>query len=364
MKEIKIKKVKMKNKKDFFNNENDWKSVKESFYFEEDNYKQITPNKTKYTKLNNNLEDYLSNGEFNGYRIRSGVTFSPIDIVQFKKINLEEPSIDYNNRKNKYYLTNITNNKNSNDKFELELMRPFLKAPDLKHLSDVKSNIACIFPYDKENEIIPKYELSQNFYNIYNFFERYKEDLDFVTKREDGRLVQKEDYGITRVGPYTFKNKHVLLRDNSKWTVTLVKDFVENDFGLKKYPLFDSHIKYISERCDYENNNKIIGYIEDDLELFYVAAILATDIVKDYMLLTNSGRGYSFVNLPFYIPHFSNKEESHLNIANYLKENFNTSFINTDEFRINLNNLYKELIENLTGRKIEEYVPEFNKYSN
>lgn len=358
MKKIIIKKVELKEKNTLdINKKIKWEEVEDLFIFSEDVYEQITINKTKYTKTNNNLKEYLSEVPMFGYKIRSGVTFAPMEIMQFEKDNKDEECLIYNYRKNLNFIKNLKNQKSKNLEFEESLFRPFVKAPILKNLQSLSNiEVGCIFPYLNE-EIIKENILKDNYFQTWKFLNNYQIELSKINQREDGRLSQKEFFGVTRVGPYTHKNKHVLLRDNSKWVVTLCNKEISNVFGSDKYPLFDSHVKYISEICRYENHKKIIGYIESDEELYYVAGILSTDVVKDYMLLTNSGRGYSFDNLPFYLPYFDKDNQYHKNISNIISKNFDSDFVNTLEFKKILNNAYKELIENITGKKLSDYIP-------
>jgi len=73
-------------------------------------------------------------------------------------------------------------------------------------------------------------------------------------------------------------------------------------------PLFDSHIKYISQ-------DKKGDFISRD-EAYYITAILNSPIVKKFIEATNVARNYSFDNISIFCPKYDEKNELSLSLKN------------------------------------------------
>ncbi|CAG8737458.1 4767_t:CDS:2 [Cetraspora pellucida] len=67
----------------------------------------------------------------------------------------------------------------------------------------------------------------------------------------------------------------------------------------EKIPLFDSHIKYISQ------DKKGDSIFQD--EAYYITAILNAPIVKKFMEASNAKRNYSFKNISIFCPKYDEK---------------------------------------------------------
>lgn len=374
----------LKDKEEPFNTFTNWDDIQHRFITQEGIAEQITPNKTKYTICSSSTEEDFNDSNINilstyliqnkfGYKIRSGVSLNPTDLLTFYSdsntkiitkpritptVNVVSGLIGKN--KSKYIKVNHGANKYD---FEEELLHPYIKAPDLKSLSKIsKCERVALFPFDfeknhkaKEKTLLNQKELLQSYPLVSNFYNLYKDQMATYTQRTDGRLVGKDFYSPIRVGKYSFNKKHIILRDNTKWIVSLVNEEVNTNYGVKKYPFFEGHVRSISERVDYNDTKKIIGTISDDNELYYVSGILSTDIVRDYILSSNSVRGFHLDKMPFYLPHYDANNCLHLKIANCVNDVFNGKTNLSLDIYNTLNELYKELIEVDFNKTLKPY---------
>src|SRR5437762_11220210 len=97
-------------------------------------------------------------------------------------------------------------------------------------------------------------------------------------------------------------------------------------------PLFDGHVKYISQ-------DKEGGFISQD-EAYYITAILNVPIIKKFIENTNVERNYSFDKISIFCPKYDEKNKLSLELKNITYQIIELSKDFDTPLKEKLNNLY------------------------
>lgn len=182
----------------------------------------------------------------NTLEFRSGISLVKGGFYQLKFVR----KIDSKLSEFTYFERNGKNIKLSNKTIilEHEIVYPFIKAPDIDDNEIISTNLFCIFPYPKGAK--QPYDLKHlrlNFPHFYNYL-MTPEVQDAINNSSNyNKRIQKvnDDYGIFRVGDYTWSNYFLITRDNTKSSFAVVGKLA-TPWGEVKQPLFDGHINYVS----------------------------------------------------------------------------------------------------------------------
>lgn len=186
----------------------------------------------------------------NDLLFRSGISLvkGGYYLLEFKKI------IDDKNSSFYYYERQGNSIKKSNNIVILEndIVYPYIKTNDINDGEITKVKRYCVFPYEKGKK--QPYDLNtiRNLYpNFYKFFMKPDVQKAINSSSNYNCRIQNNlvDYGIFRVGEYTWSDWFLVTRDNTKSSFSIVGK-IKTHWGEYKQPLFDGHINYLSR----ENN--------------------------------------------------------------------------------------------------------------
>ncbi|RHZ37688.1 Eco57I restriction-modification methylase domain-containing protein [endosymbiont GvMRE of Glomus versiforme] len=287
------------------------------------------------------LENFkLIQGEFS-YKFRTGVSVTRKDICRFFYEKKSSSTISYFVRNKKGKKIKTSENLSSSIELENEIMYPYITTTNLSWFkNNDKETEWVFFPYDiqkRDKQPLPIDKIINIWPKLSDYIHQIKNLLS--QKSQYSQRVQNvsENYGLLRVGKYTYAENYVCCRDNTKWIASYFRK-IKTPWQEEKMPLFDSHIKYISR--DKEDN-----FISQD-EAYYITAILNAPVVKNFIEATNVARNYSFDNLSIFCPKYDEKNKLSLALKNItyqvieLKKDFDFSL------RKKLNNLYLQFCKN------------------
>jgi hypothetical protein len=257
------------------------------------------------------LENFkLIQGAFT-YKFRTGVGVTRKDICRFfySKNYSSSTSLFTRNQKGK----KIKQSKNLPSSIELEnkVMYPYVTTSNIFPFKNENQEIEwTFFPYDihkKSKQPLAIDKIINNWPKLSDYIHQIRQLLK--SKSQYSQRVQNvsENYGLLRVGKYTYAEHFVSCRDNTKWVASYFKKII-TPWQEEKIPLFDSHIKYISQ--DKEGN-----FISRD-EAYYITAILNAPVVKKFIEATNVERNYSFDKLSIFVPKYDEKNKLSLALKN------------------------------------------------
>jgi len=273
------------------------------------------------------------------YKFRSGVSVVRKDICRFFILKIYNQNYTWfvrNNKKGK--IVKNTNILEGNILLENKVMYPYVTSSNLSPFELIIKNSEWVFfPYDIKNNSRQPYNTEK----IANFFPKLSSYLLEIkellkSKSSYSQRIQNvsQDFGLLRIGKYTFHENFVCCRNNTKWIASYANRIL-SPWNEKKLPLFESHISYISEDK--------MGISISKNEAYYITAILNSPIIKQFVENSNVARNYSFNNLSIFLPKYNEKNKLHFNLMKItfniieLKKEFN------DYVKKQLNALYLQL---------------------
>ena len=187
----------------------------------------------------------------NDLLFRSGISLvkGGYYLLEFKQVIDEKHSCFY------YYERQGGSVRRSNHTviLENEIVYPYIKTDDINDNEITEAKRYCVFPYPFGQ---------RQPYDLNTVRTKYPYFYSFVMKPEIQNAINSSssynsriqnnsvDYGIFRVGEYTWSDWFLATRDNTKSSFSIVGK-IKTHWGDYKQPLFDGHINYLSR----ENEN-------------------------------------------------------------------------------------------------------------
>lgn len=139
---------------------------------------------------------------------------------------------------------------------ENEIIYPYIKTDDINDNEILAAKRYCVFPYAVGQK--QPYDLNTvrtKYPNFYAFCMREEIQNAINTASNYNSRIQNNsiDYGIFRVGEYTWSDWFLATRDNTKSSFAIVGK-IKTHWGDYKQPLFDGHVKYLSRE-----NGKVLS---------------------------------------------------------------------------------------------------------
>lgn len=264
-----------------------------------DNTKQNYKEEKKFavalkTRINNNFlivdsldkAKHLQNliGECE-YVFRKGVSVPYQMRLEFAHLKNEKIGVFYPYAK---FGNRIKADKDKLIELELEYIKPFVTSPMLKEDGLEWQNSYAICPY----KIGTKKPMEENMLKelapfIYHYLTHINDELGNGSRFNKRVQSFKPNYGILRMGSYTWSKEFVCIRDNTKLAPNHIGS-IKTAWGVESTPLFDNHISYISE----VEVNKKKRYITKK-EAKYILNKLKDKDVNEIIINSQDGRSIS-----------------------------------------------------------------------
>lgn len=189
----------------------------------------------------------------NSLVFRSGISLvkGGYYLLEFKRI-IDEYHTEF------YHYERVGNSvKKSTDTIilENEIIYPYIKTDDINDSIITNPHYYCVFPYSIGEKHPMSLEMVREKYPLfYSYFMKPEIQSAINSSSSYNNRIQNNDidYGIFRVGEYTWSDWFLATRDNTRSSFSIVGK-IKTDWGEFKQPLFDGHINYLSR----ENDNPI-----------------------------------------------------------------------------------------------------------
>lgn len=235
------------------------------------------------------------------YQFRKGVSVPYQMRVEFKrlknnKIGIFHPYAKFGGR--------VKADKSKEIELELEYIKPFVTAPMLTD-SDLKwENSYAICPYENNaRKPLAKNDLRTLARHVYRYLDSIDNELGNGSKFNARVQTFDENYGILRMGHYTWGKEFVCIRDNTKLAPCHISTIL-TDWGKQITPLFDNHISFISEVMD---DKKGLQYISK-AEAKYILSKLKNKDLNEIIVNSQDNRSISS-RLPIKIARYKKKSK-------------------------------------------------------
>lgn len=214
-------------------------------------------------------------------------------LLEFKNIVDDKHSCFY------YYERQGGSVRRSNHTVILEnnIIYPYIKTDDINDDEIKEAKRYCIFPYEFGHK--QPYDLNTvraKYPCFYSFFMKPEIQKAINSSSSYNSRIQNNsvDYGIFRVGEYTWSDWFLATRDNTKSSFSIVGK-IRTHWGEYKQPLFDGHINYLSRENEcvltesrarklfaiFENEGVKL-YIKNAADSRSISSRLYNDIKIDY----------------------------------------------------------------------------------
>ena len=193
---------------------------------------------------------------------------------------------------------------------ETTYLYPLVKGPEMDKYKHGYTGLIAAFPYEESEPLKPVSadHLRERSPLLFNYYQNFRELFEKQTKFSDKIRGANpgEFYGLARTGPYSFANKYVGYRDNTRWCATVISS-TELPWGERKRFVFQNHAVSMCERqCD--------GQFIDEDEAHYICAILNTPIVERFINATSDNRSFK-IRPPVFVPQFDLTDDRHMRLA-------------------------------------------------
>ena len=223
------------------------------------------------------LQSFIGKCEYN---FRSGVSVQYQMRVEFKKLKNNKIGIFYPYAK---FGGRIRADRSKEIELEIEYIKPFVTAPMLTDDGLNWENSYAICPYMVgSRQPLSKDKLRKLAPLIYRYLDSIDNELGNGSNFNTRVQNFDENYGILRMGSYTWGKEFVCIRDNTRLAPNHINTITTN-WDDKITPLFDSHINYVSEIVDEKGMHQ--RYI-DHKEAQYILKKLKNKAVNE--IITNS----------------------------------------------------------------------------
>jgi len=223
---------------------------------------------------------------------------------------------------------------------ETEYMFPLVKGPGIERFFYDDPDIYVVFPYEASN---PKMPVSRNVLRkkcpkLYAYLLKYKDIIEKQSHFKGAIPDGSAFYGLARIGPYSFVDRYVAFRDNSKWRATVITT-KQTPWGESKRYLFQNHAVSM---CECED-----GSIMSLKEVHFVAGIFNTKTVEEFVYASSDNRSFK-IRPPVFVPKFDKNNSAHIEIAQ-ISQKLHQSPDKFAVYAAKLDNLYLSICPKLKG---------------
>jgi hypothetical protein len=194
---------------------------------------------------------------------------------------------------------------------ETKYLFPLVKGPEIGRMRHDDSDIYVIFPYEETDphSPVPATVLRKSCPQLYTFLQKYRKILEQQTHYSNALQAGVEFYGLARTGLYSFRDKYVAFRDNSKWCATVITT-KQTPWGDNKRYVFQNHAVSMCENMD--------GTYMSLAEAYFVSGIFNAPVVQKFIYASSDNRSFK-IRPPIFVPTFDPKDERHKRIASLSK---------------------------------------------
>ena len=249
------------------------------------------------------------------YEYRTGVEFTPQELYMLVGLGTSTKSAHYRFENKKFAHSKYIVDDMPKNGWELptQYIYPIITGPSLTPFKCSLENEYCILPYssNKTDAPIEISEMMASNSELFDYLLNHQNLID--SQSEKSKVMRRGDefYSLSKIGPYTFSKYIVAARDNTKFCATVIEP-TTTPWGETKQSICVKHTMIIGRTTSGK-------FIKKD-EAYFIAGILNSDIVIQYMQNTFKSNGYSLKKSHFYLPEYDKSNPLHKEISNLAKK--------------------------------------------
>lgn len=296
------------------NQETSFDKVKSSLIFGKKTAAQMSNTTSAFSYLSD-VHDFSKIMGESAYEYRTGVEFTPQELYMLVGMGASEKTSHYRfcNKKfsrSKYIVDDMPKN---GWEFPTEYIYPIVTGPSLTPFKCNLENEYCILPYsaDKTDSPIGVSEMMTSNSELFDYLINHQELIDSQSEKSKAMHRGEEFYALSKIGPYTFAKYIVAARDNTKFCAAVIEP-ATTPWCARKQSICVKHTMIIGRT--------ISGKFISKDEAYFIAGILNSDIVIQYMQNTFKSNGYSLKKSHFYLPEYDKMNSLHKDICELAKK--------------------------------------------
>lgn len=324
------------------NKETSYRNVEKNLIFGKKIAAQMSDETSAFSYLSDEYDFRKIVGD-SAYEYRTGVEFTPQELYMLVGVGGSNKSAHYRFKNKKFMRSKYIVDDMPPNGWELpiEYIYPIVTGPSLVPFKCNIENEYCILPYsaDKTDEPIGITDMMMSNPELFDYLLQHQNLIDSQSEKSKVMRRGNEFYALSKIGPYTFANYIVAARDNTKFCAAVIKPTVTS-WGETKQSICVKHTMVIGRTSS--------GRFINEDEAYYIAGILNSDIVVEYMQSTFKSNGYSLKKSHFYLPEYNEHNEFHMEISKLARK---ASYMNEEaEIAIIQSRLSKIYLEICSSR--------------
>lgn len=296
------------------NQETSFDKVKKHLVFGKKIAAQMSDTTSAFSYLSD-VHDFSKIIGDSSYEYRTGVEFTPQELYMLVGMGTSRKSSHYRFGNKKFARSKYVVDDMPKNGWELptEHIYPIVTGPSLTPFKCSLENEYCILPYSADNTDAPIgiSEMMTTNPELFDYLLNHQDLIDSQSEKSKVMHRGEEFYALSKIGPYTFADYIVAARDNTKFCATVIEP-TNTPWGEIKQSICVKHKMIIGRTT----SGKFIG--KD--EAYFIAGILNSDIVIQYMQNTFKSNGYSLKKSHFYLPEYDKTNSLHRTISKLAKK--------------------------------------------
>lgn len=307
--------------------------------------KQLSSKSTVLSIIKN--EDYTNIIGPSDYDYRTGAEFTPFEVYMFDGFNKSKTDNCYlfKNQKFKLAKYRVEDMPSTGWDLETEFMYPMLKGPDITRFKYHFANHYCLLPYDPAFTSTPiKIEdLITRAPKTAGYLIKEKPLIESQSESSKAMHRGEEFYAISKLGPYTYADNIVAVRDNADFCACVIDSEINVPWGGTKKLIGVKHTILISQ-------DKQGRFISND-EAYYLCGLVNSSIIRKYIMTNFKSNGYTLKKSNLFIPKYDEKNKTMREISNICRTAAKDVDAKVDHYSDKLSELYLSLCNSLNKKK-------------
>ncbi len=280
------------------------------------------------------------------YDYRTGVEFTPFEVYMFNSFKETESPGYYRFKNQKFKVAKYHVEDMPEDGWELEekYMYPMLKGPDISRFRFNFANHYCLLPYNPEetSKPIDIHTLVSTAPKTAQYLISEKHLIESQSDSSKAMHRGEEFYAISKLGPYTYADNIVAVRDNADFCACVIDKEVQLPWGGSKKIIGVKHTILISQ-------DKKGNFITND-EAYYLSGLINSTIIRKYIMTVFKSNGYTLKKSNLFIPKYDPSNQIMREISSISRKATEDSPAKADYYSDILSELYLSLCDSLNKK--------------
>lgn len=280
------------------------------------------------------------------YDYRTGAEFTPFEVYMFDGFKKSKDENRYLFKNQKFKLAKYRVEDMPPDGWDLETkyMYPMLKGPDISRFKYQFANHYCLLPYDPSNTSTPVSieDLLKDAPQTAKYLIKEKPLIESQSESSKAMHRGEEFYAISKLGPYTYADNIVAVRDNADFCACVIDSEIDVPWEGTKKLIGVKHTILIGQ-------DKKGRFITND-EAYYLCGLINSSIIRKYIMSNFKSNGYTLKKSNLFIPKYNEDNETMKKISELCRTATKDIDEKADYYSEKLSELYLDLCHNLNKK--------------